>query len=88
MVAVGSAPGVEGEGLVAVDSAPPGTAAVRVIATAVPTCSGEKGGVAVPPVGGTGTGTGMGKSQARVTIPRIRNARKGRKRLFIIYLVK
>jgi hypothetical protein len=66
---------------VAVPLSPPGTIAVRVIATAVPTSSGEKGGVTVPLlVGGT---EGIGKSQARAAIANIRKALRGRESLFI-----
>ncbi len=59
----------------------PGAEAVGVIATTVPTWSGEKGGVAVPPV--DGTGTGIGSSHARAATPSIRNAIKGRMFLLI-----
>jgi hypothetical protein len=59
-----------------VPTSPPGAMAVRVIATAVPTSSGEKGGVAVAPLVGGGTG-GIGKSQARAAMLRIRKAIRG-----------
>jgi hypothetical protein len=70
-------------------SSPASTAPVSVIATAVPTSSGEKGGVAVAAFGGTVTGTeGTGRSQARAAMVKLRNARRGRMCLFIIYLIR
>src|SRR6476660_1278558 len=64
-----------------------GAAAVNVMATAVPTSPGEKGGVAVPlfcggaPAGGR---DGIGKTQARMAAEIARNAIRNRKELFMV----
>jgi len=68
--------GVVGAATVALS--PPGTSAVNVMATTVPTSlgSGEEGGTGVPLVS-VGGACGRGTAQAMITIVRVRKAVRG-----------